>query len=391
MCEPQRLRRSFLLTPGVCSIAPEEAPLHGPAAGCTASRLSLALMPTGDLTDLAADLGELVRLRGPSGGEDDVAHWITRRLEQLSLLHSRDSSGNVRLVPTGSRPRVLVTAHMDQVSYMVSRVESDRAYCLPVGLPDIPDLAQVAVEVLGDSHPPIAAQLQEVGNQGGVIQSSRVNEMQAGDRVVFAGELDISTATGRARGPALDDRLGCLAILRAACVLAAETSEVAFAWTVREETEQAGVVRVTRELDPEVVIAVDVTYATSADQAPDSIVAVGGGPVITLLDGGMVADRPLVRVFDSAARHLGMQWQREVVRDGVSEAGRVHQRLGIPALALLVPIDDPHSPIETAELRDVAAVIDLLVAGIREILYESGSQSDGETTRTATRSRQVTA
>jgi putative aminopeptidase FrvX len=313
--------------------------------------------------DLATELGRLVAEPGPPGAEQPVAAVVAAGLEDVPGDVVHDSLGNVRLLPAG-RPRVLVTAHMDQVGYMVSRLEDGRAHCLPVGGPSLAEFETTAVRIVGDDHLPLDGEFQSLGKAGGVLRSGQLGDVRVGDCVVFAGPLETEDG-GHVRGPALDDRIGCLVALRAARMLAGELADVAFAWTVREESEQAGVIRVVRDLEPDVVVAVDITFATSADQHAESIVALGGGPAITLLDGGMVGARDVVRAFDRAARGLGTAWQPEVVRGGVSEAGRVHRLLGVPALALLVPIENAHSPNERANLADVSAVIDLLVAGVR--------------------------
>jgi putative aminopeptidase FrvX len=267
---------------------------------------------------------------------------------------------------------------MDQVGYMVSRIEADRAHCLPVGKPQLDERQTTGVRVLGDDHPTLLGEFESFGTGGGVLHCDRLDEIRVGDQVVFSAELQ-SLDDGRVRGAALDDRVGCLVALRAAQVVATEELDVAFAWTVREETEQAGVLRVARDLEPELVVAVDITYATSDEQTAESVVAAGHGPAITLMDGGMVGHGRLVRAFELAANRLGTSWQPEVVRAGASEAGRVQSLLGIPALALLVPIDNPHTHQETAHLQDVASVIDLLVAGIRELANEP----EGDTTHFA--------
>ena len=322
---------------------------------------------------LAVELGELVALPAPPGAEGPVAEAIVTRLAGLPSAPTRDELGNVRLLAEGSRPRVLVTAHMDQVGYMVSRLGEDGALCLPLGSPQLAAERKARVRVVGDTHPAFDAELESRGEKGGVLRSERWDEIRIGDCVVFADPL-VTREDGRVCGPALDDRIGCLIALRAARALAAETDDVAFAWTVREEAEPAGVVRVARDIDPDVVVAVDITYATvDGGDSMESALKLGAGPAITLLDGGMVGHSLPLRAFDRAARNLGMSWQPEVVRGGVSEAGRAQGMLGIPAIALLVPIENPHSAEEVADLGDVGAVLELLVAGVRELVGDSAA------------------
>ena len=296
-----------------------------------------------------------------------MAEAIVARLAGLPVAPTRDVLGNVRLLVEGARPRVLVTAHMDQVGYMVSQLDEDGALCPPLGSPQLAPHRTARVRVLGDGHAAFEAELESRGENGGVLRSERGDEVRVGDRMVFAEPL-ATREDGRVCGPALDDRVGCLIATHAARALAAEAEDVAFAWTVREETEPAGVVRVARDIEPDMVIAVDITYATAGQEgSAESILALGAGPAITLLDGGMVGHSWPLRAFDRAARNLGMSWQPEVVRSGVSEAGRVQSMLGIPAIALLVPIEIRTAE-EVADLADVGAVLELLIAGVKEFL-----------------------
>src|SRR4051795_10804471 len=316
--------------------------------------------------ELASDLRELTALQGPVGSEGPVAEWLAQRLEGMSLAPAVDSMGNLCLPCDGERPRVLVTAHMDQVAWIVSRVERAGAFCLPLGGPDAPRGKPVGVRVLGDAHPPVDARLERLADGGAKSAAPSLDGVQVGDRVVFATELAVND-DGSVRGQSLDDRVGCLIALHTAQELAGERSEVAFAWTVREEAEQSGVVRVARDMLPEVMVGIDITYAVGPDEGAQSPLAPGAGPAITLLDGGMVGNWPLIRSFDAAAASLGIDWQREVVSGGVSEAGRVQRMLGIPSIALLVPIHNPHSCREVAFLSDIASAIDVLVVAVRQL------------------------
>jgi endoglucanase len=312
--------------------------------------------------ELTIELGDLVALAGPSGAEEPVANWIAGKLSEFDIAVTRDTLGNVLVAP-GGRPRLLVTAHMDQVGYMVSRLDDDRAYCQPVGSPAVTAGRRVAVQILGDGHVPFDGELESIGEKVGIVRTDRLAELSVGDRVVYAPGLEVR-GDRTVRGPSLDDRIGCLVALHVARTLDREEAGVAFAWTVREESEQAGVMRVARDLDPEALIALDITYATSEEHVSESPVVVGQGPAITLLDGGMVGHGGLVQALISAAGSLRMPWQPEVVRLGVSEAGRVQRNLGIPSLALLVPIENPHSPEETADMRDLVSVIELLIVAV---------------------------
>jgi putative aminopeptidase FrvX len=315
--------------------------------------------------DLVTELDRLVGVPAPSGVEHRAAAVVEEGLREHAGTPRRDAIGNVRLEIDAPTPGVLVLAHLDQVGYMVCDVGDRSARCLPVGDPVLPTADWFPALVLGERSA-LEAELRAGADGGADVRWSRRGDVRVGDRVVFAGALERGGGE-RVRGPSLDNRLGCLVALHAARLLHDEAGAVAFAWTVQEETTQAGAVHVARALRPEAVVAVDVTPVAPGDAA-GSRVTLGGGPALTLLDGGMVGDARLLRAFSRAAQSEGIAWQPEVTDEGMSEAGHLQATLGLPALALLIPVQDMHEPAETADLDDVRHAVTLLVSGVRAFL-----------------------
>ena len=70
-------------------------------------------------------LAELVALPGPPGQEGQVRDAVASHVRRLGFAHSVDAKGNL-LVPIGSgKPRIVVTAHLDEVAMMVQTVQPD--------------------------------------------------------------------------------------------------------------------------------------------------------------------------------------------------------------------------------------------------------------------------
>ncbi|MDE2126182.1 MAG: M20/M25/M40 family metallo-hydrolase [Armatimonadetes bacterium] len=73
-------------------------------------------------------LKELVALPGPPGEEEAVRGWISAQVAELGFDSRCDAKGNllVDVSPPGSvGPTILVTAHLDEIALMVTRVEDD--------------------------------------------------------------------------------------------------------------------------------------------------------------------------------------------------------------------------------------------------------------------------
>jgi putative aminopeptidase FrvX len=78
------------------------------------------------MSEALALLQELVSLPGPPGQEELVAKALCKHLDRLKLTHEIDAKGNL-LVRLGSakRPKIVVTAHMDEIAMIVRRIEAD--------------------------------------------------------------------------------------------------------------------------------------------------------------------------------------------------------------------------------------------------------------------------
>src|SRR5438067_2456127 len=73
-------------------------------------------------------LHELVSLPGPPGQEDEVRDAVARHVTALGMESRVDAKGNLLVALSEAafdRPRVVVTAHLDEIALMVSQVLSD--------------------------------------------------------------------------------------------------------------------------------------------------------------------------------------------------------------------------------------------------------------------------
>ncbi len=94
------------------------------------------------MTDSTELIRDLIALYGPPGQEKAVRDWLTERLRALDYTPETDAKGNlfVRVVGNAGpeKPRILVTAHLDEIALMIERVQDD---------------GTIRVTGLGGSHP----------------------------------------------------------------------------------------------------------------------------------------------------------------------------------------------------------------------------------------------
>jgi putative aminopeptidase FrvX len=79
------------------------------------------------MSDSTELIRQLIALPGPPGEEKAVRHWLAESLRAMGYDARTDAKGNlaVHLPGAPDRLRTLVTAHMDEIALMITKVEDD--------------------------------------------------------------------------------------------------------------------------------------------------------------------------------------------------------------------------------------------------------------------------
>lgn len=163
---------------------------------------------------------------------------------------------------------------------------------------------------------------------------------------------------------ALDDRVGAFIILEALKKAKAMGCDIGVyaTTTVGEETTMRGAKWASERIQPDVAIAVDVTYATDypgTNPAASGDVALGKGPVIC---NSSICNRKVNQLLkDSASSHqIPYQIETFIGRTG-TDGDAIHiSNQGVVTALLSLPLRYMHAPNETCSLNDVQSSIDLL-------------------------------
>ena len=163
---------------------------------------------------------------------------------------------------------------------------------------------------------------------------------------------------------AIDDRGGAFIVLEAlkrAKALGCKIGVYA-ATTVGEETTMRGAHWAGSAVNPDVAIAVDVTFASDhpgADPKDSGSVQLGKGPVIC---NSSIVSRKVNDLLKDCARESGIPFQVEsyMGRTG-TDADKIHfANSGVTTALLSLPLRYMHSPCEVCHLDDVENAIELL-------------------------------
>ena len=310
----------------------------------------------------------LVGLPGVSGHEDRVRHRIRQLVPTDVQAASRvDEQGNliVRL-GRGDRVSAAFIAHMDEIGYEVRSVFPD---------------GSVSAELKGGgAREHFAWQPADVHGRYGTLDAvmttagrlefgglARAEVEQAGIRTgdsVTVPKRYRKLLGSRISGRSLDDRLGCAVLLEVIRRITRRAGRaggaVEFVFSVEEETGLAGARHYAESSRPGVVYPVDTFVTSDTPFGPGhlALAVLGRGAVLRAVDeSGMTPRGGVERVADLARRN-GIPLQFGVTAGG--NDGSVFMSLETANIPIGFPLRYAHTPVETADMRDVQAVADLV-------------------------------
>lgn len=268
-------------------------------------------------------------------------------------------------------PRVLAAAHIDSIGGMVTAIERGGFLRFaPVGGVDRRLLLAQEVEVHGrrvvpgviGSRPPHMTTAEERKRLPAVedlyidtgLPEAEVREaVRVGDPVLPRHEF-IRLQGDRISSRYLDNRASAAALAVALEELRRLPHEADFyaVGTVGEEFGgMPGATAATFALEPDVVIAVDVTFAQHPGSEKDSF-PLGEGPTIGV---GPNCTRKLARLIREVARELSIPHRLEVMEgpSGTDAWAMQVVRGGAATGIISIPVRYMHTPVELASLSDI--------------------------------------
>ncbi len=340
-----------------------------------------------DLLDaLRTDLAELTALHAPSGSEQPVIARLRDLFTPLVDVVVVDHMGNLTATREGplGAPHVVVSAHADEIGAIVTSIEPEGFLRLaPLGGVQSRLLEGRAVWVGG--HPGVigarSGHLTPQGEQGrgvsladlyvdlGVDDAAAVEALgvRVGDPIVVISELRTLAGT-RVAGKGIDNRASCVVLLHLLRRLKEQplpcrlTALVA----VQEEVGLRGATAAFARLQPDLAIVLDTFPAAGTPDTRHMAynARIGQGVLITPASGsgdfGFLLPRAARNAIIAAAQRAGVPYQLAIAGGGVTDAAAAHLVAGgIATLELKIPRRYSHSPVETLDLRDLAAVLSL--------------------------------
>lgn len=275
-------------------------------------------------------------------------------------------------------PLLLLDAHIDQIGMIVTHITDEGFVRVDRcgGIDRRLLLAQAVVihgtkpitGIVGTLPPHLTSgedtkkvvEMDEVAIDTGYSKEELLRWVAPGDRVTYVSDFT-ELQNGRVTSRSLDDRAGVASILNALERLKGKPMgfSLAVVFSCQEETGGFGAASTSFRVKPDAAIAVDVSFAHTADADERKCGKMGEGAMIGI---SPILNRGMYDELVSIARTRRILWQPEVMggRTGTNADEITVTAGGIRTALLSIPLKYMHTPVEVVQVSDVEAVGDLI-------------------------------
>ncbi|HZO87827.1 MAG TPA: M20/M25/M40 family metallo-hydrolase [Chthonomonadaceae bacterium] len=336
---------------------------------------------------------QLIQLPGPPGQENAVRNWLAERLRALDFRPTTDPKGNlfVQLAGTGaSHPPILVTAHLDEIALMITKIEDDgKVRVEAVGGAYPWKWGEGPVEILARSGPVpgiLSFGCIHTNSDASVVEHARHHPLKWERAYVFTGKSGEELAAAGVRpglrvvlsssrrvvteiGPYLgsyflDDRADLAVWLMALEALRQEggrlPGKVTFAATASEEVGADGAQYLLRTQPADICVALEIGPKT-----PEADFPIDSQPTIWVRDGYAAMEALDGDILTDCCAELGLtpHWQY-LSRGGSDASCAASKGLTARPVTLGLPVENSHG-YEIMHREAPAELVRLLLAYLR--------------------------
>jgi endoglucanase len=336
-------------------------------------------------------LKKIINAAGVSGYESEIAGIMHNEFKKVCDEVSLDSFGNVIAKKGAAGKKIMLAAHMDEIGLLVKHITKE-GYLNFIKIGGIDDRVLISQRIIvksknGDCFgiigmkPPHLVKEEERNNQikysemfidiGAKNKEEAEKRVSIADPVIFepnAGVLDKNLGYGKA----IDDRVGCYALIKIMERIKAGAQVFAVA-TVQEEVGLKGARTSSFKLAPDFAIAIDTTSAgdTPMIKENESALKLGEGVSVTVIEAagrGIIVNEKIKDLFVETAKENKIKYQLDVLEGGMTDGAMINiNREGIPTGVLSVPCRYAHSPTGVFSMDDLNALIDLALKSIEKV------------------------
>lgn len=352
--------------------------------------------------DLQKIAKEFMLLEAASGYEKKMAYAMKDQLSVYSDDVCIDKAGNVIAKFEGTNSlshTIMVFAHIDQLGFIIRKIEEDGLIQIDRlgGIPEkvLPALNISISNIDGEYIPGVIGvkshhvtppeekyKVDTVTNLFvDVGASSRAQVVEAGIHVGCPAIYKPSFTNlmgNRICGTAVDNRCGCTALVAIAEQLAQNKHEstIYIVGTVWEEFNLRGAIIASRKIHPDISICLDVTMTGDTPELKSKFdIGLGRGPAVGLYNfhsrgtlNGTIAHHGLYRLALETAKRNSINLQEFSTIGMLTDAAYVQlEESYVASIDMGFPARYTHTPVESADLDDIASLSNLVTAMVCSI------------------------
>ncbi len=337
-------------------------------------------------------LYKLLTTPSPTGYEERIQRVVKRRMQEYADIIETDLHGNLIVgINTKASRKIMLAGHCDQIGFMVRHICKDGfIYVSALGGIDSGVLPGTAVTIYSQKEAipgvvgrkPIHRQTSEERDKnkvdvekiwidiGAKDRKDAEKLVSVGDFVTFKlGVTELKN--GLISSPGLDDKVGLFVAMEALRLCARSRLNVGLyaVSTVQEEVGLRGARTSAFGIDPEVGIAIDVSFATDNpghDDSKSPDLKLGAGPGICR---GPNINSVVYRKLIEAAKKSRTPYQPTISARPLGNDANAMQvnRAGVAAATIDIPNRYMHTAAEVCCLKDLENAAKLLAAFIKDI------------------------
>jgi endoglucanase len=328
-------------------------------------------------------LKKLSEACGVSGFEGEVREIIKKEVDKYVDKVEFDVLGNLIAFKKGigkNRKKIALVAHMDEIGFVVKRVEKGFVEFLKVGgiddriLPGKrvliktkdPSYGVIGVKpihLLKDEERKQPVKVDDMYIDIGAKEKDKI-KIEKGTQICFYSEfrqLQKNTYIGKS----FDNRLGVYCLIDILKRIGKTENDIYFVFSVQEEVGLKGARTAIYNIEPDLAIIYDTTLAgdVPAVSPKETETTLGKGVGIDLIEArgaGAIMPEKLKKFILNLAKKNNIKYQLEVVEGGMTDAAITQlTKKGILAGSLCIPTRNVHTPSEIFDINDLKTAINL--------------------------------
>lgn len=321
-------------------------------------------------------LKRLVDTRGVAGFEKEVRKLIEAEAAPYADEMITDAIGNliVKKNGTGGGKKLMFAAHMDEIGFMVKKIEPDgRLRVCNMGWNWTVSAYNCRVQFRNGVIGVVGCMgsIEEAKNDAGKLYVDiGATSAEDAEKYVKLGDVCgyfgpwMDLVNDRVCSRSLDNRVGCYQLLEALKENdGTYPNDIYYVFTVQEELGCRGAVTAAERIAPDYGIAVDISPAHDYPCDLEGSNALDAGIGIKISDPSVVCDEDLVEAMIKCCEEKHIKYQREVIDKGGTDASSMNlSGWGVKAGGIVTVTRYPHCQSSVASKKDIEAGVDLMNA-----------------------------